>query len=143
MHCRSRCNRTWPRSSGPSGSSSVTSRRQRRILLRCRELFRRAQVQPSIVVRTCLEGGARLDLRAHRFVEAEQLLQPLLAAWERVNPEAPGHGEALHWLAEAERGEGKLAAARRDAERADVMLRRSPLPALRRLVHGPRKSGSE
>ena len=112
-------------------------------LLRCRELFQRAQVQPSIVVRACLEGGARLDLRAHRFVEAEQVLLPLLAAWERVNPEAPGHGEALHWLAEAERGERKLAAAKRDAERADVMLRRSPLPALRRLVQGPRKSGSE
>ncbi|MGZ3444443.1 MAG: hypothetical protein ACXWLG_02105, partial [Myxococcaceae bacterium] len=112
-------------------------------LLRCRELFQRAQVQPSIVVRTCLEGGARLDLRAHRFVEAQQLLLPLLASWERVNPEAPGHGEALHWLAEAERGEGKVAAARRDAERADLMLRRSPLPALRRLVHAPTRSRME
>jgi hypothetical protein len=58
-------------------------------------------------------------------------------------PSPHGHGEAFHWLAEAERGEGKLAAARRDSERADAMLRRSSLPALRRLVQGPRKFGTE
>ena len=78
-----------------------------------------------------------------RPAEAEQLLLPLLASWERVNPEAPGRGEVLHWLAEAERGQGKLAAARRDAERADALLQRSPLPALRRLVHAPTRSRTE
>src|SRR5262249_10170574 len=46
-------------------------------IARCGELFQRAQMQPSIFVRTCVEGGARLHLRAHRFAEAEELLRPL------------------------------------------------------------------
>jgi hypothetical protein len=103
-------------------------------LARCRELFERAQIQPSILVRTCVEGGARLHLRAHRFAEAEELLGPLLLSWERVNPRSPGRGVALHWLAEAERGQGKTAEARRDAALANALLQPSPLPAMRRLV---------
>ncbi len=101
---------------------------------RCRELFVRAQVEPSIVVNTCLVGAARLELRAGRFTEAEKLLLPLAASWEHVNPEGPGRGEVLHWLAQAEHGLGKTAAAREHAELAEVLLRRSTLPALRKLL---------
>jgi len=110
-----------------------------RELVRCRELFAQAQVRPSIFVRACLEGGARLHLRSGRFAEAEELLRPLVASWERVNPGAPGRGEALHWLAEAERGQGKAGLARRDADLANPLLRRSSLPAVRRLLR-PRRS---
>jgi tetratricopeptide (TPR) repeat protein len=103
-------------------------------LVRCQELFRRAQVEPSIPVSTCLVGAARLDLRQGRFTEAEEVLAPVAAAWERVNPDSPHRGEVLHWLARAENGAGKVGAARRDTQLADSLLRRSKLPALRRLV---------
>ncbi len=102
--------------------------------LRCRELFVQAQVEPSIQVTPCLVGAARVQLHAGRFVEAERLLLPLAASWEEVNPDGPGRGEVLHWLARAEQGVGKGAAARRDAQLADALLRRSKLPALRRLA---------
>src|SRR5262249_60114889 len=100
-------------------------------LARCRELYVRAQVLPSVVVRKCIVGGARLSLRSRRFAEAEELLRPLVVSWERVNPGSPGRGEALHWLAEAERGQGKTAEARRDADLANSLLGQSSLPALR------------
>jgi serine/threonine-protein kinase len=103
-------------------------------LVRCQELFQRAQVEPSIPVSACLLGAARLDLRQGRFAEAEQLMLPLATSWERVNPDSPGRGEVLHWLALAENGAGKVGATRRDAQLADSLLRRSKLPALRRLV---------
>jgi len=103
-------------------------------LVRCRELFTRAQVEPSIPVSTCLVGAARLDLRQGRFAEAEQLLIPLATSWGRLNPDSPRRGEILHWLARAENGAGKVSPARRDAQLADSLLRRSKLPALRRLV---------
>ena len=103
-------------------------------LRRCQDLSLRAQIEPSILVGTCLVGAARLDLDAGRFADAEQLLVPLGASWERVNPDGFGRGEVLHWLARAEEGLGKRAAARRDAQLADSLLRRSTLPALRRLL---------
>ena len=105
-----------------------------RDLGRCRELLTRAQVEPSIQVTACLVGAARVHLHAGRSAEAERLLLPLAESWEHVNPDGPGRGEVLHWLARAEQGVGKGAAARRDAQLADSLLRRSTLPALRRLV---------
>jgi len=105
-----------------------------RDLGRCRELLTRAQVEPSIQVTPCLVGAARVHLHAGRSAEAERLLLPLAESWEHVNPDGPGRGEVLHWLARAEQGVGKGAAARRDAQLADSLLRRSTLPALRRLV---------
>jgi hypothetical protein len=100
---------------------------------RCPELHVRAQVAASIGVSACIVGAARLELRKGHFAEAEELLRPLVTSWEQASPASPRRGEALHWLAEAERGQGKTAAARRDAALADELLGQSPLPALRRL----------
>jgi hypothetical protein len=102
-------------------------------LVRCRELHVRAQVEPSVAVAACIVGAARLELRKAHFTEAEELLRPLVTSWEQASPTSPGRGEALHWLAEAERGQGKTAAARRDAALAGKLLVQSPLSALRRL----------
>jgi eukaryotic-like serine/threonine-protein kinase len=106
-------------------------------LERCREVFVGVQMGPSIPMTTCLVGAARLRLGKGRFAEAEEILLPLAAAWEQVNPEGSGRGVVLHWLTRAEDGLGKRAAARRDARLADALLSRSTLPALRRLVDRP------
>jgi serine/threonine-protein kinase len=103
-------------------------------LRRCREFFARGQVSPSIPVTPCLVGGARLALQSGRPAEAEQLLLPLAASWERVNPDGPGRGEVLYWLAHAEQRLGKSAEAQRDAGLAQALLRRSSVPALRSLL---------
>jgi serine/threonine-protein kinase len=107
---------------------------------RCQELFARGQVTPSIPVTTCLVGAARLALHAGHPKEAEELLVPLATSWERVNPDGPGRGEVLHWLALAERGTGKPAEARRNAALSEKLLRGTSLPALRRLTD-PRVAG--
>jgi hypothetical protein len=103
-------------------------------LARCRVLFTRAQVEVSIPVTPCLVGAARLELRAGRPAEAERLLMPLAASWERVNPDGPGRGEVLHWLARAEEELGKRVLARHDAGLANDLLRRAKVPALLRLA---------
>ncbi|MGZ6069905.1 MAG: protein kinase domain-containing protein, partial [Myxococcaceae bacterium] len=103
-------------------------------LARCGELFTRAQVEISIPMTPCLVGAARLQLRAGRPAEAERLLVPLAASWEQVNPDGPGRGEVLHWLARAEEELGKRGLARRDAGLADGLLRRAKVPALLRLA---------
>ena len=59
---------------------------------------------------------------------------PLAASWERVNPDGPGRGEVLHWLARAEEELGKRDLARRDAGLANDLLRRAKVPALLRLA---------
>lgn len=100
----------------------------------CQEHFARGQIQPSILVSDCLLGAARAQLRTGRFAEAEQLLLPVAASWEHVNPESPRRGEVLHWLARAEAGLGKHGAATRDDRLASILLRGSSLPALRQLV---------
>jgi hypothetical protein len=89
------------------------------------------QVVPSIPV-TAWRGTALLS--EAQFAEAEETLLPLAASWEKVNPEGAGRGEVLHWLARAEQGLGKGPAAHRDAQLANALLRRSTLPALRRLI---------
>ena len=103
-------------------------------LRRCHELLVGAQIEPSIPVTTCLVGSARVQLKAGHLAEAEELLVPLAASWEHVNPDGPGRGEVLYWLARTEHGLGKEAAARRDAQLARSLLRRSNLPFLRRLL---------
>jgi hypothetical protein len=103
-------------------------------LRRCRELFIRGQVAPSISVNICLVGAARLALHAGRPGEAEELLSPLAASWERLNPDGAARGEVLHWLAQAERGLGKSADARRDEALSEKLLRGTSVPALHRLA---------
>ncbi len=109
----------------PAAESSFT---------RCQEHFARGQIEPSVLVSDCLVGSARAQLRSARFAEAEQLLLPLAASWEHVNPESPRRGEVLHWLARAEAGLGNHGAAARDARLAGTLLRGSNLPALRQLI---------
>lgn len=110
--------------------------------VRCRELHVRGQIQTSIPVSPCVLGGARLELRKGHFGRAEELLRPLVAAWE-ASPASPGRGEALHWLAQAELGAGNTTAARRDALLAETLLRQSPLPAMRRHLRAPSGPGRE
>jgi hypothetical protein len=90
-------------------------------------------VIPSIPVTICLVGGARLALHAGHPKEAQELLIPLAASWEHVNPEGPGRGEVLHWLARAEQAVGKTDEAHRDAALSEKLLQGTALPALRRL----------
>jgi hypothetical protein len=85
-------------------------------------------------VTNCLVGSARVEERAGHLAEAEQLLRPLAVSWEHVNPGGPGRGEVLYWLARAEHGLGQEVEARRDAQLATSLLRRSNLPDLRRLL---------
>ena len=100
-------------------------------LTRARELYERAQVEPSVRIADTLIGLARLHLQAGRPAQAEALMLPLVAAWQSVDAGAPWHGEALHWLARAERGLGKSDLARTHAAAAASMLKSSGLPALR------------
>ncbi len=110
--------------------------------VRCRELHLRGQIQTSIPVSACVLGGARLELRKGHAVRAEELLRPLVTAWE-ASPASAGRGEALHWLAQAELGAGNITAARRDAQLAETLLRQSPLPALRRHLRAPSGPGRD
>ena len=105
-----------------------------REFIRCRELMSRGQMEPSIPASTCVVGAARVHLQAGRFAEAEQVLLPVAVSWEHVNPLGSGRGVVLHWLARAEHGLGKEAAAHRDEQLARSLLQRSALPALRRLA---------
>jgi len=106
-----------------------------RELARCRDLYSRAQVEVSIPMTACMVGNARLDLREGRPSDAEELLLPLAASWERVNREGTGRGEVLFWLARAEAAGGRTAVARRDERLARTLLGRSRLPAQRRLLN--------
>jgi hypothetical protein len=103
-------------------------------LTRCRELFGRAQIEPSVRVATCLVGSARRALQGGGATEAERLLQPLAQSWAEVNPESPCYGETLYWLSRVRAAEGDAAAAQRDARAAESLLSRSKLPSLRRLM---------
>ena len=105
-------------------------------LERCRERFVRGQIEPSPLVATCLVGSARLALRDGRSDEAVQLLLPLVHSWERINPGSAWHGESLYWLAQAHAAKDP-GLSQREASEAEAMLRKSRLPALRRLVDPP------
>jgi len=100
----------------------------------CQEELTRGQITPSVQASSCIVGAARARLRARRYADAEQLLLPLAASWERVNPDSPRRGEVLHWLARAEAALGNEAGAARDTKLAHGLLARSKLPALRRFL---------
>jgi tetratricopeptide (TPR) repeat protein len=103
-------------------------------LLQARELYTQAQVEPSARMATALVGLARVQLEAGRAAQAEALLRPLVKAWEEVNPDSAWHGEALFWLSQAEAMADRSALALAHRQTATAMLRKSSLPALRRLV---------
>jgi serine/threonine-protein kinase len=100
---------------------------------RCESLYVRAQIEPSIRVASCLLGAARLHILAGRKAEAMRRLQPLVASWERANPNSPGHGEALYWLSKAQALDDAALAARTLA-RARPMLATARQAQLRRLI---------
>ena len=100
---------------------------------RCRERARAAQIEPSVRLAICLVADARSALHAGRAGEAVAVLQPLERAWRAINPDSPWHGEALYWLARGLRAQGNDTEADALLQRAAAMLRKSTLPALRRL----------
>jgi tetratricopeptide (TPR) repeat protein len=106
-------------------------------LRQARELYTQGQVEPSVRMATTLVGQARLHLAAGRAAEAEQLLTPLAAAWQALNPDSDWHGETLHWLARAEARLGRTDAAQAHRTRAAELLQRSRVPMLRALATAP------
>ena len=103
-------------------------------LRRARQLFEQAQVEPGARTADVTVGLARLALQERRAQDAESSLQPLVSAWEGINPGSVWHGEALLWLSRAEAASGKVQAARAHRQQALAMLKTSDLPALRQLA---------
>lgn len=97
-------------------------------------LFEQAQVGSSPRSATAWVAQARLHLQAGRAAEAEMVLQPLQSAWLAANPQSAWHGEALHWLARAQRAQGRPSAAQATQASAQRLTDASPLPALRSLA---------
>jgi serine/threonine protein kinase len=103
-------------------------------LLRSRELYAQAQVEPGVRMSDVLVAQARLALLTRKPAQAESLVLPLVTAWEDVNPGSPWHGEALLWLSRAEAAQGRRAAAQVHRRAAQAMLAPARLPALRQLA---------
>ena len=103
-------------------------------LERCDELYRQAQIRPSVRVSGCIVGLARVRLAAGQSAAAMSSLQQLASAWESVNPGSPIHGEALYWLAEAQRAAGAGALADQNLRAARSMLVNAKVASLRRLL---------
>ena len=99
-------------------------------------LFQRAQVLPSVWMDSALIAQGRLHLQNGKAEAARSALQPLVAAWAAINPGSSWHGQALHWLAQAEAAAGHTQAAAALREQAAPMLRRADVPSLRVLA-GP------
>jgi serine/threonine protein kinase len=105
-----------------------------RVLMQARELYARAQIEPSINMSDCIVGLARIHLHAGRAAEAEAMLVPLEAAWSEINPDSEWQGETLYWLSRARAESGKTEEARADRKSAIAMLKKSTLPVHLRLI---------
>lgn len=105
--------------------------RGQQALDRCLAQFRRAQVLPSIWMDSALIAESRLHLHKGQAEAARDTLQPLVAAWAAINPGSPWHGQALHWLAQAEAAAGHAQAAAALGGQAAPMLQRTDVPTLR------------
>jgi eukaryotic-like serine/threonine-protein kinase len=105
-----------------------------KLFTQCRALFTSAQITASVRVSDCLIGQARVALLQGKAAQAEQVLEPLVAAWASVNAHSPWHGEALYWLSRVQAKLGKTSEAARNAALAKTMLKSSTLPALRQLA---------
>lgn len=108
--------------------------RARAPLERCEQLYLQAQILPSVRVAGCIVGLARVQLGAGQRSAATASLQQLVRAWETVNPGSPFHGEALYWLAEAQRAAGAAALADENLRAARRMLATARTAPLRRLL---------
>jgi tRNA A-37 threonylcarbamoyl transferase component Bud32/tetratricopeptide (TPR) repeat protein len=60
-------------------------------------------------------------------------LQSLVSAWRKVNPDGVPYGEALYWLSRVQEAAGQVDAAAQSRRQASDILKKSKLPALRRL----------
>lgn len=96
----------------------------------CQRLFLAAQILPSVRSAGCLLGLARVRLAQRRPAEAIGLLTPLVRSWESINPGSPWHGEALFWLAQAQRAadDARAGAAEANLQRARAMLVKAGRP---------------
>lgn len=104
-------------------------------LSRCETLFKQAQIEPSLRVRGCLLGNARLRIIQGSGAEAVRYLQPLLRSMQSVNPNSAWHGEVLYWLAKAQEASGSLdESSQQDQERARTMLARARPEYLKRMA---------
>ncbi len=96
--------------------------------------FERAQISPSMLSSDCALGLARIDVSAGRHHEAELRLAPIVESWSKINADSPFFGEVLYWLARAEAADGRREQSKSTAARARVLLERSSVPLLARLV---------
>lgn len=103
-------------------------------LERCEKLFVQAQILPSVRVAGCMIGLARVRAAAGQGPAAMSSLQQLVQAWESANPGSPFHGEALYWLAEAQRAAGSRALADENLRKARRMLATAKLASQQRLL---------
>lgn len=94
--------------------------------------YAQAQVMPG--VRTGIATMARVRWLIHRGDAAAALaaIEPLAAQWQALHPGSVWHGEALLWLARAQRLAGRSEEARAHRAQALAMLGVSPLAGLRR-----------
>jgi hypothetical protein len=99
-----------------------------------RDLYARAQVGLSVKMADCILGLARLHIRAGRGAEAETMLLLLVRSWKDANPNSEWHGEALYWLSQAQSSLGKTREANENRNASIVMLKKTNLPALQRLL---------
>ncbi len=111
-------------------------------VLQCDDLFRRAQIDPSVRVAGCLVGVARVDIDAGRGKEAARTLAPLVASWQAVNPDSPSFGESLYWLSRAQEASGDRTAADQTLRRAEPLLTAARQENLRRLISSRRNTAS-
>ncbi len=107
-------------------------------LNRCRSIYDRLQPSVSTLAADCYVGLAQLHLKAKEPAIAMRLLSPVVDAWSRVNPGNAWHGEALYWLSRTQAQLGQTVSADANFARAQAMLKRSTLPAMRELSRAKR-----
>lgn len=96
------------------------------------DYYAKAGLSASVLMSEFINARARLGLgRGDKDALAD--LQALAGAWQRVNPNSDWHGETLYWLSRTQEAAGQAEAAAQSRRQAVEILKKSKLPAMRRL----------
>ena len=104
-----------------------------RVLALAAENYAKAGLTASVLMSEFINAKAQLGLaQGEKTVPAD--LQTLAGAWQRVNPNSDWHGETLYWLSRTQEAAGQAEIAAQSRRQAIEILKKSKLPAMRRLA---------
>lgn len=104
-----------------------------RVLALAADNYGKTGMTASVLMSGFINARAQLGL-AQGDATARDDLQALVSAWQKVYPNSQWHGESLYWLSRVQEASGEAEAAARTRRQAVDILKRSKLPALRRLA---------